>query len=156
MSLSDSASNGTGTPPPPQSLPCQAKTVKTGKIYKPKFHTALHCATNDADTSSSLSANGLAAKPNAEQLQEHIDRIITDNQAIVEAVDPRLYKLMQQRQASVTETRDQPLNLSSVDEPSPEKRRKCDDETVDESKDVACGTCKITFASNDNLETHRR
>ncbi|XP_015601616.1 uncharacterized protein LOC107270800 isoform X2 [Cephus cinctus] len=131
ISLSDSASNGTGTPPPPPaSTPSSissTKTVKTGKIYKPKFHTALQSVSNDAETSS-LSSNSSTSstsnsKPNAEQLQEHIDKIITDNQAIVDAVDPRLHKLMQ-RQQSLVEPKncEQPLNLSSAEEASPRKR----------------------------------
>lgn len=170
MSLSDSASNGTGTPPPPPQSSSSShhqstvKTVKTGKIYKPKFHTALHCATTTtANNEPEISlSNGVAIKPNAVELQEHIDRIITDNQAIVEAVDPRLYKLMQ-RQASLVESSrggDQPLNLSNVDEVVvPEKRRKCNSDDIDEAKTadiISCVTCKITFASNDSMETHRR
>lgn len=138
--MSDSASNGTGTPPPPpssSSAPSSTlsiKTVKTGKIYKPKFHTALH---NNETETSSLSSNSSSSscssshltvtpnsvKPNAEQLQEHIDKIISDNQVIVDAVDPRLHKLMQ-RQQSLVETKqtEQPLNLSSGDESSIRKR----------------------------------
>jgi len=68
-----------------------------------------------------------SVKPNAEQLQEHIDKIITDNQAIVDAVDPRLHKLMQ-RQQSLVETKQpfdqQPLNLSSAEE-IPASRKRC-------------------------------
>lgn len=141
ISLSDSASNGTGTPPPPPAstptatmttVSTTVKTVKTGKIYKPKFHTALQCVNNDTETSSlspssssNSSSNTVASnsKPNAEQLQEHIDKIITDNQAIVDAIDPRLHKLMQ-RQQSLVETKqlEQPLNLSSAEESMSRKR----------------------------------
>lgn len=161
ISLSDSASNGTGTPPPPPSSTpttiitattavssVTMKTVKTGKIYKPKFQarTALQCL-NDAETSSlspssssssssSFSSSSASSttisvsnsvKPNAEQLQEHIDKIITDNQAIVDAVDPCLHKLLQ-RQQSLVEAKQsfeqQPLNLSSADE-IPASRKRC-------------------------------
>ena len=137
ISLSDSASNGTGTPPPPPtSAPnsissTSTKTVKTGKIYKPKFHTGLQHISNETEASVSssvspaCSTNPPAPKPNAEQLQEHIDKIITDNQAIVEAVDPRLHKLMH-RQQSLVETKhtenQQPLNLSSIEEATARKR----------------------------------
>ncbi|KAL0114453.1 hypothetical protein PUN28_011603 [Cardiocondyla obscurior] len=154
ISLSDSASNGTGTPPPPPaSTPTTAttmvstvavKTVKTGKIYKPKFQarTALQCVNSDTEmsslspsssNSSSLSSSmttstSNSVKPNAEQLQEHIDKIITDNQAIVDAVDPCLHKLMH-RQQSLVETKQpfeqQPLNLSSVEESSNSSRKRC-------------------------------
>lgn len=143
--MSDSASNGTGTPPPPPAstptattttMSTTVKTVKTGKIYKPKFHTALQCVNNDTETSSlspsssnSNSSTTVASnsKPNAEQLQEHIDKIITDNQAIVDAIDPRLHKLMQ-RQQSLVETKqlEQPLNLSSAEEAMSRKRRYSD------------------------------
>ncbi|XP_043476664.1 uncharacterized protein LOC122507810 isoform X2 [Leptopilina heterotoma] len=139
ISLSDSASNGTGTPPPPPTLAPSSssstiKTVKTGKIYKPKFHTALHNASNETETSSNSSSSSSSCsstnmtpnnvKPNAERLQEHIDKIISDNQVIVESVDPRLHKLMQ-RQQSLVEIKhhtEQPLNLSSGDESTIRKR----------------------------------
>ncbi|XP_076299391.1 uncharacterized protein LOC143218212 isoform X3 [Lasioglossum baleicum] len=185
ISLSDSASNGTGTPPPPPSSTptttvTNIKTIRTGKIYKPKFHTALQCVNNDAETSSlsstssSNSSSSTNAKPNPEQVQEHIDKIITDNQAIVEAVDPRLHKLMQRQQSLV----DQPLNLSSVEESS---RKRCYSESfVKEGKECSdsslikdlllknsnqdgfdgenylCPSCNISYSSIDNLETHRR
>lgn len=61
-----------------------------------------------------------------EQLQEHIDKIITENQAIVDAVDPRLHKQMQ-RQQSLVEAKpfeQQPLNLSSAEE-IPASRKRC-------------------------------
>lgn len=148
--MSDSASNGTGTPPPPPSSTptmtvTNVKTIKTGKIYKPKFHTALQCVNNDIETSSLSSTSSTNSssstivitmpKPNPEQVQEHIDKIITDNQAIVVAVDPRLHKLVQ-RQQSLVETKqsvDQPLNLSSAKESS---RKRCYSESfVQENKD---------------------
>lgn len=156
ISLSDSASNGTGTPPPPPAstptmttttVSTAVKTVKTGKIYKPKFHTALQCVSNDTETSSlspnSSSSNASStttasnSKPNAEQLQEHIDKIITDNQAIVDAVDPRLHKLMQ-RQQSLVETKqfEQPLNLSSAEE-SLSRKRCYSDSFAQEGKEEA-------------------
>ncbi|KAK0085946.1 hypothetical protein PV325_004189 [Microctonus aethiopoides] len=168
ISLSDSASNGTGTPPPPVpssltlissssssssstsstiNLSSNTKTVKTGKIYKPKFHTDLQCMNNDNETTStSIASNSLSNnstinsnssssnnnntsnnnnKPNVEKLQEHIDKIITDNQAIVDAVDPRLHKLMQRQQSLIEHTKscnEQPLNLSSVEETISRKR----------------------------------
>lgn len=164
ISLSDSASNGTGTPPPPPaSTPTTAtttvstaavKTVKTGKIYKPKFQarTALQCVNSDIETSSlspsssnssSLSSSTTTStsnsvKPNAEQLQEHIDKIITDNQAIVDAVDPCLHKLMH-RQQSLVETKQsfeqQPLNLSSAEESSNSRKRCYSDSCAQEAKD---------------------
>ncbi|XP_012278813.1 transcription factor HIVEP3 isoform X2 [Orussus abietinus] len=193
ISLSDSASNGTGTPPPPPaSTPTSTavtKTVKTGKIYKPKFHTALQCVNNEAESSSlssSSSTSSTSNKPNAEQLQEHIDKIITDNQAIVDAVDPRLHKLMQ-RQQSLVEPKpcDQPLNLSSADEPLTRKRCYSESFTLEKDqpptaqssiiKDLllktrsqnssessvdadnfVCPSCKIPYSSADNLDAHRR
>ncbi|XP_012232683.1 transcription factor HIVEP3 isoform X2 [Linepithema humile] len=165
ISLSDSASNGTGTPPPPPASTPTAttttvstvalKTVKTGKIYKPKFQarTALQCVNSDTETSSlspsssssssSSSTTTSAAnsvKPNAEQLQEHIDKIITDNQAIVDAVDPRLHKLMQ-RQQSLVETKQsfeqQPLNLSSAEESANNRKRCYSDSCTQEAKEGA-------------------
>lgn len=166
ISLSDSASNGTGTPPPPPASTPTAttttmstvapKTVKTGKIYKPKFQarTALQCVNSDTETSSlspsssnssssssSTTPAANSAKPNAEQLQEHIDKIITDNQAIVDAVDPRLHKLMQ-RQQSLVETKQpfeqQPLNLSSAEESSSNSRKRCySDSCAQETKEGA-------------------
>ncbi|EZA57450.1 transcription factor HIVEP3 isoform X2 [Ooceraea biroi] len=220
ISLSDSASNGTGTPPPPPaSTPTMittasmavssitAKTVKTGKIYKPKFQarTALQCL-NDTETSSlspssssssssSFSSSSTSStttsvpnsvKPNAEQLQEHIDKIITDNQAIVDAVDPRLHKLIQ-RQQSLVETKfeQQPLNLSSAEEIPASRKRCCSDSCAQGNahnsegsiiKDLLlktrgtangpvpettvenfiCPTCNIPYTSVDNLEAHRR
>ncbi|XP_050488708.1 transcription factor HIVEP3 isoform X2 [Bombus huntii] len=201
ISLSDSASNGTGTPPPPPSstpttTSVSVKTIKTGKIYKPKFHTALQCVNNDIETSSlssisstnssSSTAATTTPKPNPEQVQEHIDKIITDNQAIVDAVDPRLHKLIQ-RQQSLVETKqstDQPLNLSSAEESS---RKRCYSESfVQESKDYSngpessiikdlllknqnsnqegtteyesyfCPSCNIPYSSIDNLDVHRK
>ncbi|XP_011648179.1 uncharacterized protein LOC105434222 [Pogonomyrmex barbatus] len=164
ISLSDSASNGTGTPPPPPaSTPTTAtttiptvalKTVKTGKIYKPKFQarTALQCVNSDTETSSlspnssnsssssssTITSTSNSVKPNAERLQEHIDKIITDNQAIVDAVDPCLHKLMH-RQQSLVETKQsfeqQPLNLSSVEESSDSRKRCYSDSCVQEAKD---------------------
>ncbi|XP_043262762.1 uncharacterized protein LOC122403346 isoform X1 [Colletes gigas] len=198
ISLSDSASNGTGTPPPPpSSTPTSTmssiKTIRTGKIYKPKFHTALQCVNNDTETSSlsSVSSNNSSSstaaagsKPNPEQVQEHIDKIITDNQAIVDAVDPRLHKLMQ-RQQSLVETKqcDQPLNLSSFEESA--SRKRCYSESfVRESKDCPnssdgslikdlllnnpntcqegenenyrCSSCGMHYLSIEDLEAHRR
>lgn len=160
ISLSDSASNGTGTPPPPPAsttatttVSTAVKTVKTGKIYKPKFQarTALQCVNSDTETSSlspsssnssSLSSSTTTStsnsvKPNAEQLQEHIDKIITDNQAIVDAVDPCLHKLMN-RQQSLVETKplfEQPLNLSSAEESSNSRKRCYSDSCAQEAKD---------------------
>ncbi|XP_051161143.1 uncharacterized protein LOC127281465 isoform X2 [Leptopilina boulardi] len=158
ISLSDSASNGTGTPPPPpasSSSTSSIKTVKTGKIYKPKFHTALHNASNETETSSNSSSssscsstnmtpnhnnnnNNNNVKPNAERLQEHIDKIISDNQVIVESVDPRLHKLMQ-RQQSLVEIKqtEQPLNLSSGDESTIRKRCYSDSFAQEGNKDVS-------------------
>lgn len=166
ISLSDSASNGTGTPPPPPvSTPttttttvstAAVKIVKTGKIYKPKFQarTALQCVNSDTETSSlspssSSSSSSFSSmttsasnsvKPNAEQLQEHIDKIITDNQAIVDAVDPRLHKLMQ-RQQSLVETKQsyeqQPLNLSSTEETLNSRKRCYSDSCAQEAKESA-------------------
>jgi len=164
ISLSDSASNGTGTPPPPPaSTPTTAtttvstavvKTVKTGKIYKPKFQarTALQCVNSDTEMSS-LSPNSSnssclssstntstsnSVKPKAEQLQEHIDKIITDNQAIVDAVDPCLHKLIH-RQQSLVETKQsfeqQPLNLSSAEETLNNRKRCYSDSCTQEAKD---------------------
>lgn len=200
ISLSDSASNGTGTPPPPpSSTPTSTvssmKTIKTGKIYKPKFHTALQCVNNDIETSSLSSVSStnssssttaaVTPKPNPEQVQEHIDKIITDNQAIVDAVDPRLHKLIQ-RQQSLVEMKesDQPLNLSSGDEFS--SRKRCYSETFADEKDCQnssegsiikdlllksqnsnqegstenenylCPACNIPYSSIDNLDAHRR
>ncbi|EFN74645.1 Human immunodeficiency virus type I enhancer-binding protein 2-like protein, partial [Camponotus floridanus] len=79
-------------------------------------------------------------KPNAEQLQEHIDKIITDNQAIVDAVDPRLHKLMQ-RQQSLVETKQsyeqQPLNLSSTEETLNSRKRCYSDSCAQEAKESA-------------------
>ncbi|XP_053594902.1 uncharacterized protein LOC106693062 [Microplitis demolitor] len=214
ISLSDSASNGTGTPPPlPSSvvsssnqLEPNTKTVKTGKIYKPKFHTALESVNNEtgslsvssvpatatSTSSSSLLPNGTTPspvttsiiKPNPEQLQEHIDKIITDNQAIVEAVDPRLHKLMQ-RQQPQAKSAEQPLNLSSsTEETLSLSRKRCYSESFVQDKgvkpgnqpinqgsiikdlllknrasandDFVCTTCKISYTSADNLEAHRR
>lgn len=166
ISLSDSASNGTGTPPPPPvSTPstttptvstAAVKNVKTGKIYKPKFQarTTLQCVNSDTETSSlspssSSSSSSFSSmttsasnsvKPNAEQLQEHIDKIITDNQAIVDAVDPRLHKLMQ-RQQSLVETKQsyeqQPLNLSSTEETLNSRKRCYSDSCAQETKESA-------------------
>ncbi|XP_048515374.1 uncharacterized protein LOC105683921 isoform X3 [Athalia rosae] len=197
ISLSDSASNGTGTPPPPisssapNSAPQTLKTVKTGKIYKPKFHTALNSVGHDSEVSS-ISSNsstnstnsGSNNKPNAEQLQEHIDKIITANQAIVDAVDPRLHKLMQ-RQQSLVEPQyasEQPLNLSSAEENSLQRKR-CysesfafekepegsimkdllsktkgaqNSESLGDQETLVCPVCKIPYTSIDNLEAHRR
>ncbi|CAG5101751.1 Similar to Hivep1: Zinc finger protein 40 (Mus musculus) [Cotesia congregata] len=217
ISLSDSASNGTGTPPPLASsvvasnhLEAATKTVKTGKIYKPKFHTALESVNNDPEslsvsplattistsTSSLLSSSSIISsssngtstvsiKPNAEQLQEHIDKIITDNQAIVEAVDPRLHKLMHRQQSHPAKPSEQPLNLSS----SPEvvlssRKRHLGDTQEDKNQkpqlnlhlqsepanqgsiikdlllknrdDFVCANCKISYTSADNLEAHKR
>ncbi|CAK9813000.1 Transcription factor HIVEP2 [Anthophora plagiata] len=201
VSLSDSASNGTGTPPPLSSTPTTTassmKTIKTGKIYKPKFHTALQCVNNDIETSSlsstsstnscsSTTASSTTPKPNPEQVQEHIDKIITDNQAIVDAVDPRLHKLIQKQQSLVeTKQSDQPLNLSSAEESS--SRKRCYSESfVQEDKDCPnspegsiikdlllknqnsnqdgtmenenylCPSCNIPYSSIDNLDAHRR
>ncbi|CAL7950233.1 unnamed protein product [Xylocopa violacea] len=160
ISLSDSASNGTGTPPPPpSSTPTTTvsvvKTIKTGKIYKPKFHTALQCVNNDIETSSLSSASSTNSssstnaattpKPNPEQVQEHIDKIITDNQAIVDAVDPRLHKLIQRQQSLVEPKQsDQPLNLSSAEEASRKRcymtiHKRCALGFVQESKDCPNG-----------------
>lgn len=166
ISLSDSASNGTGTPPPPPvSTPttttatvstATVKSVKTGKIYKPKFQarTTLQCVNSDTETSSlspssSSSSSSFSSmttsasnsvKPNAEQLQEHIDKIITDNQAIVDAVDPRLHKLMQ-RQQSLVEMKQsyeqQPLNLSSTEETLNSRKRCYSDSCAQEAKESA-------------------
>ncbi|XP_076678830.1 uncharacterized protein LOC143374535 isoform X2 [Andrena cerasifolii] len=201
ISLSDSASNGTGTPPPPPSSTptttiSSVKTIRTGKIYKPKFHTALQCVNNDTETSSlsstssTNSSSSTAAiatpKPNPEQVQEHIDKIITDNQAIVDAVDPRLYKLIQ-RQQSLVETKqsDQPLNLSSAEESFARKRcysesfaqesKDCSasaegsvikdlllknqnstQEGTMESENYLCPSCDIPYSSIDNLDAHRK
>ncbi|KAG7196427.1 hypothetical protein KM043_018533 [Ampulex compressa] len=198
ISLSDSASNGTGTPPPPPSSTptttlSSVKTVKTGKIYKPKFHTALQNVNNDTEPFSLSSSSSTSScstttpsnpKPNAEQVQEHIDKIIIDNQAIVDAVDPRLYKLMQ-RQQSLVETKrtEQPLNLSSVGESATRKRCYSDSCTQETSsantegsiiKDLLlktresiqensvlnenyiCPSCNIPYTSIDNLDAHRR
>lgn len=174
--MSDSASNGTGTPPPglnaivnSHSTPIAtsttplAKTVKTGKIYKPKFHTALQ---NVANHEESVNSGSFSAKPNPEQVQEHIDRIITDNQAIVEAVDPRLHKLMLRQAESKG---DQPLNLSTEETPT---RKRCHtdssgqngkDSDVPNSSDhesetdnFVCPSCSIAFSSADNLGAHQR
>lgn len=164
ISLSDSASNGTGTPPPPPvsmsttttTVSTAIKIVKTGKIYKPKFQarTALQCVNSDTEMSSlspssSSSSSSFSSittsvsnsvKPNAEQLQEHIDKIITDNQAIVDAVDPRLHKLMQ-RQQSLVETKQsyeqQPLNLSSTEETLSSRKRCYSDSCTQEAKEGA-------------------
>ncbi|KAH0548948.1 hypothetical protein KQX54_004610 [Cotesia glomerata] len=215
ISLSDSASNGTGTPPPLASsvaasnhLEAATKTVKTGKIYKPKFHTALESVNNDPEslsvspvattisTSTSLllssssiissSSNGTSTgpiKPNAEQLQEHIDKIITDNQAIVEAVDPRLHKLMHRQQSQPAKPSEQPLNLSSSPEDVLSSRKRHLSETQEDKNqkpqlnlhlqtenqgsiikdlllknrdDFVCANCKISYTSADNLEAHKR
>lgn len=169
--------------------------MKTGKIYKPKFHTALQCVNNDPETTStsapSLSAPSTPSaspfpstiKPNAEQLQEHIDKIITDNQAIVDAVDPRLHKLIQRQQSLSNDSPkppEQPLNLSSVEEISSRKRCYSENFTQDpckpgnsegsiikdlllksrqnstEEDTFVCSSCKIPYTSADNLEAHRR
>ncbi|XP_043514831.1 transcription factor HIVEP3-like [Frieseomelitta varia] len=197
ISLSDSASNGTGTPPPPPSSTptttvVNVKTIKTGKIYKPKFHTALQCVNNDIETSSlsstsstNSSSSTTAAttpKPNPEQVQEHIDKIITDNQAIVDAVDPRLHKLIQKQQSLVElkQPADQPLNLSSAEESlrkrcysesfaqdgkDPEgsiikdlllKSQGSSQEGTTESESYFCPSCSIPYSSVDNLDVHRR
>lgn len=141
-------------------------------------------STSSTNSSSSTNTSG-TPKPNPEQVQEHIDKIITDNQAIVDAVDPRLHKLIQ-RQQSLVETKqsDQPLNLSSAEESS---RKRCYSESfVQESKDCTngsegsiikdlllktqcsgqdrttenegylCPCCNIPYSSIDNLEVHRR
>lgn len=192
ISLSDSASNGTGTPPPPASSSLVSisggKTVKTGKIYKPKFHTALNNVVNDAEVSSVCSSNSSttsSSKPNSEQVQEHIDKLINANQAIVEAVDPRLHKLMLRQQSLVEPPKymvEQPLNLSSAEESSHRKRcysesfalereprepqndgliikdllMKSKGELGINGDNFSCPACKISFTSIDNLETHRR
>lgn len=104
------------------------RTIKTGKIYKPKFHTVLQCANNKIEksflsftsTNSSSSMTVIVVpKPNLEyQVEEHIDKIITNNHVLIDTMDPRLYKLIQ-RQQSLVETKqfiDQPLNLSFAKE----------------------------------------
>ncbi|XP_063992981.1 uncharacterized protein LOC135170838 [Diachasmimorpha longicaudata] len=125
MSLSDSASNGTGTPPPPPSSTLSTpavqnpKTVKTGKIYKPKFHTALQCVNSEPEItppsppSSSNSSSSASIKPNSEQVQEHIDKIIADNQATVYNNDPELMKRFRRHQYFLGLRKpEQPLNLT--------------------------------------------
>ncbi|XP_076246743.1 zinc finger protein schnurri [Calliopsis andreniformis] len=201
ISLSDSASNGTGTPPPPPSstpttIVTTVKTIKTGKIYKPKFHTALQCVNNDTETSSlsstsstnsSSSTSAIAtSKLNPEQVQEHINKIITDNQVIVDAVDPCLHKLIQ-RQQSLVEIKqsDQPLNLTSAEESLSRKRcysesfiqenkdcpnnsessvikdlvlknQNSSEEGTVEKEEYLCPSCDIPYSSIDNLDAHRK
>lgn len=137
-------------------------------------------------SASSINSSSIASKPNPEQVQEHIDKIITDNQAIVEAVDPCLHKLMQ-RQQSLIEIKQnaQPLNLSSAEESF--LRKRCYSESfVPENKDCQknsknsvikdlilknqslsedgtvenenypCPSCDIPYSSIDNLDAHRR
>lgn len=72
--------------------------TKTGKIYKPKFHTALQYANNNIETSflSFTSTNNFSSmtiivvpKSNPEyQIQKHINKIITDNHIIIDTMDP--------------------------------------------------------------------
>lgn len=119
-------SNGTSTPPSPlSSTMTNLRIIKTGKIYKPKFHTALQYANNNIEksflsftsTNSSSSITVIVVpKPNPKyQVEEHIDKIITNNHVLIDTMDPRLYKLIQ-RQQSLVETKqfiDQPLKYLS-------------------------------------------
>ena len=122
VSMSDSASNGTDTPPPSAQAqrPASSTSPSSGagpravKIYKPKFHTALHQCVEPSPP----------PRPNAVQLQEHIERIISDNQAIVEASDPRLHKLLHRQQS-----------LAEFTARAAEPRKRCRSEGAPESPD---------------------
>ena len=118
--------------------------TKAGKIYKPKFHTALQYANNNIETSflSFTSTNNFSSmtvivvpKSNPEyQIQKHINKIITDNHIIIDTMDPRLHKLIQ-RQQSLVETKqivDQPLNLSSAKKSL--RKRCCSESFVQQCK----------------------
>ena len=143
-------------------------------------------SSTSSTNSSSSTTTTTTPKPNPEQVQEHIDKIITDNQAIVDAVDPRLHKLIQRQQSLVEmkQSSDQPLNLSSAEE---SLRKRCysesfaqegkdytdgregsiikdlllksqssSQEETTESEGYFCPSCSIPYSSIDNLDVHRR
>lgn len=158
MSSSDSASNGSSTSPlhsivtvsssvqienpstsspicsprscssvSPRSSPIlnfsQIIKTKESKIYKPKFHTTRQNINTDT-------------VPHAKQLQKRIERIITDNQTIIEKLDPRLQRLIHRES-----------NMKSCEKTELQKK-----DFINDSNKFVCSVCHSICDDSDNRE----
>ncbi|XP_044015284.1 metacaspase-3-like isoform X2 [Aphidius gifuensis] len=129
-SVSSEADQMSGLSMPSSSDMLKIKTSQTGNIYKPKFHTALQSINTETVVSSNSSSNGLSStststnsNPYTSQFQQHIDKVITNNSVIVNALDLSSQKLMQHQQNFIDtqKTSNQPVNLSLINDITLEK-----------------------------------